>query len=401
MLMKTRIITGDIVTPYRVIPQGTLFLQEDRIGRVCGPDETVPAGERHSFPGSFLFPGLIDLHIHGVLGEDSTDGRAEGLEIIRSFLLTCGVTTFLPTTMTERREAILNAFRTLREVLGKQTKGSRMPGLHLEGPYLSMNRRGAHNPRYLRKPDRKEIDDFCETGEGLFARMTIAPELPGALELIDVLTRRGVMVSLGHTEADYQTARKAFYCGARLVTHVFNAMDPLHHRQANFLSFALGFPEIAVELIADGVHVTPEVMRLVLQLKNQDNLVLVSDAVRAAGLGDGDYTLGGQDMKVSGGIARIPFTDSLAGSTTPLNQMLRGIRDVFELSLSTLARMGSLVPARLLGIDDCYGSLERGKLADIAVFDRDFHCKAVFLGGEPVFLSSETDAQAMARGEQP
>ncbi|HSV30478.1 MAG TPA: N-acetylglucosamine-6-phosphate deacetylase [Atribacteraceae bacterium] len=391
--MKARNITGNIVTPYRVISQGTLFLRGDRIERVCGPGEELPKGECFAFPGHFLFPGLIDLHIHGVLGEDSTDGRADGLEIIRSYLMTCGVTTFLPTTMSERREAVLGAFRTLREVLDSKTKGPRLPGLHLEGPYLSMNRRGAHNPQYLRNPDWGEIDDFFKEGESLFARMTIAPELPGALEAIDVLTRRGVLISLGHTEADYQTSQKAFYRGARLVTHVFNAMDPLHHRQANFLSFALGFPEIAVELIADGVHVVREVMQLVLKLKNQDNLVLVSDAVRAAGLGDGDYTLGGQAMKVSGGIARIPFTDSLAGSTTSLNQMLRGIREAFDVSFPDLARMGSLVPARLLGIDDRFGGLERGKVADIAVFDKDFHCQAVFLGGEPLYLRSNTDSR--------
>ncbi|MBC7218005.1 MAG: amidohydrolase family protein, partial [Candidatus Caldatribacterium sp.] len=234
---------------------------------------------------------------------------------------------------------------------------------------------------FVRLPDVREMEEFLEAGNGLIKRVTIAPEIEGALELIGYLASLGVLVSLGHSEADYATSLRAYLLGARLVTHVFNGMEPLHHRKPNLLAFALGFEGIWVEVIADGVHIAPEILQILLGCKAHRTIV-VSDAVRATGMEDGVYELGGEAIKVERGIARVLSSGNLAGSTVSLRGALLNLLRAFGFSLPYLASLGSLYPAELLGIDDTLGSLERGKKADIVVFDEAFNVKGVFLNGE-------------------
>ncbi|MCX6090264.1 MAG: N-acetylglucosamine-6-phosphate deacetylase, partial [Candidatus Atribacteria bacterium] len=316
-------VRGRVVTSSGVLENGTLVIENGRIVNI--DPEPVPPQAFHrfyDFSGKCLFPGLIDLHTHGVLGEDVTDGKVPALRSISQYLFSCGVTGFLATTMTESRERLLRAIEAVVRFQKEPGSGASILGIHLEGPYLCFNRRGAHNARYLRQPDREEMEQFVTAGEGLVKRVTIAPELDGSLKIIRWCTDQGICVSLGHSEADQETCFQAFQQGARLVTHLFNGMDPLHHRKPNLLSFALGFEEIAVELIADFIHVRPEVIEIVLKCKDPDHFLPVSDAVRPTGLTDGRYEFGGEMMEMKNGIARMELTGSLAGSTSPINRGL-------------------------------------------------------------------------------
>ena len=381
------LIRGQIVAPYGVLQGGALLVKDQRIQEVIVPDDVSlfvsTRGQGLSlrdFGNCYVFPGFIDLHVHGALGFDFMDGDEEKTLKITDFLLREGVTRFLATTLTESREKIVAAIEAIAQAAKRSPS---ILGIHLEGPYLSYGRRGAHNARFLRRPDLEEIEEFMKVGNGLVKRVTIAPELEGSMEAIAYLSSQGILVSLGHSEADYATSFRAFLQGARLITHIFNGMDPLHHRVPNLLSFALGFEGVFVELIADGVHVVPEVMRVVLACK-ADRVVAVSDMVRVAGVEEGVYEMGGEAVEVKDGIARLVSSGNLAGSTTTLRRAMFSLKTIFGLPLPKLAWMGSLLPAKLLGVDRVLGSLEKGKIADIVVLDEAFNVRAVFIGGEQV-----------------
>ncbi|MGQ9623604.1 MAG: N-acetylglucosamine-6-phosphate deacetylase [Candidatus Caldatribacteriaceae bacterium] len=382
------IVKGRVVTPNRVLQGGMLLVQKGRIEEVILPEDAA------SFFGSkgsecvffdcsefYLFPGLIDLHVHGARGADFMDGDPEGVQRIADFLLQEGVTRFLATTMTERKERILSAIRTV--VVSSRALPSVL-GIHLEGPYLSQGKRGAHSLSLVRPPNIREMEEFLEAGDGLIKRVTIAPEVEGALAMVAHLASLGILVSLGHSKADYATGFRAYFSGARLITHVFNGMEPLHHRRPNLLAFALSFEGIWAEVIADGIHIAPEVLQILFACKPHRTIV-VSDAIRATGMGDGVYELGGEAIRVEEGVARVVSSGSLAGSTTSLRRALFNLRKIFDFPLPYLASLGSLYPARLLGMEDTLGSLEKGRKADIVVFDEAFNVRGVFLEGEKRF----------------
>ncbi|WP_369017609.1 N-acetylglucosamine-6-phosphate deacetylase [Thermatribacter velox] len=381
MKKESFIAKGQLVTPYGVF-KGSLLIKGDIIEDVHIGDVFSKECEGvFDFGDAYLFPGLIDLHIHGAVGEDFMDGSPEGIERITTFLLQHGVTRFLATTLTESKE---RTERAIEAIVSCKKLFPSILGIHLEGPYLSPERRGAQNASFLRKPDLNEIKEFIALGEGLIKRVTIAPELDNALDIVEYLASQDILVSLGHSTADYRISFQAFLKGARLVTHLFNGMDPLHHRSPNLLAFALGFEGICVEMIADLIHVSPEIMKIALLCK-RNRLILISDAIRATGLQDGMYEMGGEMMEMKDGIARMVSTGSLAGSTLTLDQALYNLKQLFDLSLPELARMASLLPAKLLKIDDRLGSLEKNKIADIVVFDENFRVQGVFLAGEKIF----------------
>lgn len=383
------LIKGRLVTPHGVLYGGALCTEGRYIQEILLPEDVslFLLSKREpvifDFQDCYIFPGFIDLHVHGALGLDFMDGDSEKVLQIACFLMREGVTRFLATTLTQSKESILEAIKSIVRVVKSSPS---ILGIHLEGPYLSRSRKGAHNAAFLRKPNLGEIEEFLSVGSGLVKRVTIAPELEGAMEAISFLSSQGVLVSLGHSEADYATSFRAFLQGARLITHIFNGMDPLHHRVPNLLAFALGFEGIFVELIADGMHVSPEVMKVVFACK-PDETIVVSDAIRAAGMGDGVYEMGGEQIEVQGGIARLISSGNLAGSTTTLRLSLFNLWKRFGFSLPQLAWMGSLLPAKLLGIDNVLGSLEKGKFADIVVLDELFSVRAVFVEGEKVHPS--------------
>lgn len=384
---KTLVLKGQVVTPNRVLPGGALLIRKGRIEEVILPEDVASfldtkgsEWEFFDFGAWYLFPGLIDLHVHGAVGVDFMDGDPEGIRKIAGFLLREGVTRFLATTMTEKKERILAA---VRAVVSASCALPSLLGVHLEGPYLSQGKRGAHHSSFVRPPDVQEMEEFLEAGDGLVKRVTIAPEVEGALAMVAWLSSLGILVSLGHSEADYATGLRSYFSGARLITHVFNGMEPLHHRKPNLLAFALGFEGMWVEVIADGVHIAPEILQILFTCKPH-RVIVVSDAIRAAGMEDGTYELGGEEITVEGGIARTS-SGSLAGSTVSLRRSLYNLWRLFGFPLPYLASLGSLYPAKLLGMESILGSLEKGKKADIVVFDEAFNVKSVFLEGKRVF----------------
>lgn len=375
-------IKGKIVTPQEVIP-GLVIVRENRIDDVL----FYPGGEDlevvYDFENNFIFPGLVDLHLHGLQGEDVTEGGVKSIQKISTLLPSSGVTSFLPTTLTTDLAILFKIVEEAKAWGGTPSSGARMLGLHLEGPYLSSGRRGAHSSTYLREPHQEEIKSLLQKGEGVIKRITLAPELPGALEAIEYLAQHNILVSLGHSEADYETSRQAWKKGAKMVTHLFNGMDPLHHRQPNLLAFALGNDEIYAEIIADKIHVRPEIMKIALKCKAPDHLCIVSDALKVTNLPEGVYELSGQKVEVREGMAYL-LSGTLAGSTFLLNQMLYNLKELFSIPLPQLAKMGSFIPARLVGKEKELGSIEKGKIADIVVFDDHFQVEATFINGVKV-----------------
>ncbi len=372
-------IKGKVVTPREVIP-GMVVVRESRIEGIFPHPGNEDLEVVYDFKDSFIFPGLVDLHLHGLQGEDVTEGGVKSIQKISALLPSFGVTSFLPTTLTADLATLFKIIEETKSETMASREGARVLGLHLEGPYLSLGRRGAHDPTYLRKPHEEEIKSLIQKGEGVIKRITIAPELPGALEAIEYLAQNGILISLGHSEADYETSKRAWERGAKMVTHLFNGMDPLHHRQPNLLAFALGNDEIYAEIIADKIHVKPEVIKIALKCKAPDHLCIVSDALKVSNLPEGVYELSGQKVEVREGMAYLP-SGTLAGSTFLLPQMLYNLRELFSISSPELAKMASFIPAQLVGKEKELGSIEKGKIADIVVFDNHFQVEAVFING--------------------
>lgn len=328
--------------------------------------------------GCYVVPGLVDIHIHGAVGADFSDGEAASIQAMARFLLSRGVTSFLGTSMALPGERLSQIYRTARPFVGRVCPGmATLRGVNMEGPFFNVEKRGAQNPEYIVPPD---LDLFLRLNEdsGRSIRtVAVAPETAGGLDFVEAASAV-CSVSLAHSCADYDTASRAFAAGANHVTHVFNGMPPFHHRAPGIVGAAVGTGAY-VELICDGVHVHPAVVQSVFRLFGEDRVCLISDAMRACGMPDGQYDLGGQTVTVANGCATID-TGSLAGSITTLTDCLR--RAVgFGIPLEAALKATTINPARSVGLDDIIGSLSVGKQADILVLNPDLSLKKVILGG--------------------
>ena len=340
-----------------------------RIGAVEAADETFDAA------GGYVLPGLVDIHTHGAVGQDFSDGDAQGLQPMADYYAAHGVTSVLATTMTLGEEELTGAMHTIRDF--RRAGGAKLAGVHLEGPFLSYDRRGAQAAEYLHRPDPDLFDRLNAASGGLVRLVTVACEEEGAMDFIRRVSRV-CTVSLGHTSADYDTAMNAFAAGACHATHLYNCMPPLHHRQPGVIGAALD-AGASVELISDGLHIHPSVVRATYAMFGE-RLNLVSDSLRCAGMPDGDYELGGQPIQVRGGKATLRGTDTLAGSAISL---LDGVRKAVEfgIPLADAAYAASTAPAQAAGLADV-GAVETGKCADLIVLDQTLDLKAVFIDGK-------------------
>ena len=330
--------------------------------------------------GCWLIPGLTDLHFHGCRGEDFSDGSLEGLAVMAGYELSRGVTQICPAGMTLEREALLDMCANACRYREKARAGADLMGINLEGPFLSPEKKGAQNGAWLRTPDASLFWELQGAAKGLVKLVSVAPELPGAMEFIREVGER-VNVCLGHTAADYETALAAFRSGARQVTHLYNAMPPFAHRAPGVVGAALDTPESRVELICDGVHVHPSMVRATFRMFGADRVILISDTMRAAGMPDGDYTLGGQAVHVEG--PRATLADgTLAGSSTDLMAcMVTAVR--MGIPLHQAVKAAAVNPARAIGIYSRVGSLEPGKRANLVLLDRELRVRTVIFHGEP------------------
>ena len=327
--------------------------------------------------GAYVIPGLVDIHTHGAMGEDFSDGKAEGMQPMADYYAAHGVTSFLATTMTLKEEVLTPAMHTIRDF--KRQGGAKCAGIHLEGPFLGYAKRGAQAAENLHKPDPALFDRLNEASGGMVKMVTVACEEEGGMEFVANVSKKAA-VSLGHTSCNYDQAMEAFARGASHATHLYNGMDGLHHRKPGIIAAAMD-AGASVELICDGLHIHPAAIRLAHKLYG-DKLNLVSDSLRCAGMPDGDYELGGQPITLAGGVARLTGTDTLAGSSISMLDALRNVVR-FGLPLTDAVYAASTAPAEAARLTDV-GSLQAGKCADIVILDKDLGLKAVFVDGKKI-----------------
>ena len=341
-----------------------------------------PGADALDLSGCRLVPGFVDLHFHGALGLDVMDDDPAALPGICRFLARHGTTAFLATTITAEMPALLAAVERIGRAAAGPPDGARVAGVHVEGPFINPAQKGCHRVDWMRVPSLADRDALVAHAGGAPLHLTVAPELPGAAEFIRGAVAAGSTVSLGHSDARAAEVRRGLDAGAAIFTHLFNAMRGLHHREPGVVGAALDSPA-HVELICDGVHVAPEVVKLVYQLKGPDRLVLVTDAMSATGLGDGTYRFGGLQVTVAGGIAR---TDdgALASSTITLRDALANLVRFTGAPLAEALPTVTSNPARVLGMEDRLGALAPGRVADVVALDDDLAIRAVFCRGQPV-----------------
>ena len=324
--------------------------------------------------GNFVAPGFINVHIHGCAGADAMDDQPSALETMRNFLPSTGVTSFLPTTMTMPLKNIYAALDHIRREKNK-SGGAKILGVHLEGPFISKKFKGAQDEHNILRADFDLIKNFAD----VIKIITIAPEELDGFQFIDRCLEKNIIVSIGHSAADYRTAIDAINRGARHITHLFNAQSGLHHRRPGIVGAALDSDAI-VELIADNIHVNPAVQRIVSKIKPRDQIVLITDSLRACGLGDGVYDLGGQSVSVKGMLATLD-DGTIAASVAPMNAVVKNFAVNSGWSLEKVIECVTKNPAVELKMYNAIGSLEVGKAADIIIFDDEMNIKAAFVEG--------------------
>jgi N-acetylglucosamine-6-phosphate deacetylase len=335
--------------------------------------------------GSWLAPGFIDMHVHGGDGADVMDGTVSSIDRIARFHAGHGTTGWLPTTLTASEQRLARAVQAVADAKRQGNAGAAILGVHLEGPFIADSRRGAQNPEFIVDPSRPFTESLLQVAPGLVKSMTLAPERPGGLELTKWLAEQGVLVSMGHTDATAEVAQAAIDRGVRQATHLFNGMRGLHHREGGPVTAALLDDRVACELIADGHHVQWDVMRLVVKVKGPDKLVLITDAMAAAGQPDGPFDLGGLAVTVKDGRACLRGTDQLAGSTLTMDRAVRNMVNHVGVDLVDAVRMASATPARQLGLQDKKGNVTPGMDADLVLLDEALSVVATWVGGREVY----------------
>lgn len=344
--------------------------------------EAAGAGAVLDASGCYVIPGLLDLHFHGSASADISDGDVEGLHKMGAYEASRGITAMCPATMT-LSEAQLTAAAQAAAAYEPATCEADLVGINMEGPFISPSKVGAQNPEHVRNPGVDEFRRLQQMAGGLFKLVDIAPEEPGADAFIEELSDE-VRISLAHTCTDYETAAHAFKLGAKHITHLYNAMDPMHHRKPGPIPAAAERDDITAEIIADGVHIHPAMVRLAFNMFGDDRMILISDTLRAAGLGDGVYDLGGQDVTVKGYEARID-NGALAGSVSDLMRCFYVAVKEMGIPLVSAVKAASVNPARALGLEADYGSLDVGHIADAVLLSKEtLAVKQVVLRGNAI-----------------
>jgi N-acetylglucosamine-6-phosphate deacetylase len=365
---------GKVVVPDRVLDPGWVEVVGDRLAAVGeGPP---PRQADVDLSGRVLVPGFVDLHVHGGGGASYTTGDQGEATRVVGFHRRHGTTTTMASLVTVSLAELERAVGGLAELV----VDGLLAGIHLEGPWLSTAHCGAHDPGLLRSPDGSEVERLLGRGRGTVRMVTLAPELEGGLAAVRRIVEGGAVAAVGHTDATYAVTREALDAGATVGTHLFNAMRPVHHREPGPVVALLEDPRATVEVIADGVHVHPAMLRRAVTAKGPERVALVTDAMAAAGMADGDYELGGLDVQVVGGVARLAAGGALAGSTLTMDAAFRVAVHEAGLPLEDAARLASTTPAGVLGLGDV-GAIEAGKRADLVVLDQDLRVAAVMAAG--------------------
>ena len=374
-----RIINGQVFDLEQGFLSRDVLTDGGQIASASGDDRILDAA------GCYVIPGLVDVHFHGCVGEDFSDATPDGLQKIADFELSQGVAYLCPTGMTLPEDQLTAICKNTAAHRAKHSGGAEVVGAHLEGPFLCMAKKGAQNGDYLHDPDTAMLKRLQAAAEGCVRLVTLAPEQPNSIEFIKAAVEMGVTVSVGHTTADYNTARAAFEAGASHATHLFNAMPPLAHRDPGVIGAAFDVPHVQPELICDGIHVHGSAVRAAFRLFGKERMILISDSLRATGMPDGEYPFGGQMIEVHGNRATIlGHPETLAGSVTSLMGCLRQAVS-FGIPLADAVRACTYNPARSIGIDGRAGTLDVGKEASIVLLnEKDLSIKAIVFKGQKV-----------------
>ncbi len=389
--MKKSLINGKIISPAGDIVEGKVLVLDG--GKIEGIADCAPSdSETIDCGGCYVSPGFIDIHTHGAGGCDFMDGTVEAFLTAARMHAVHGTTLLYPTTLTSTNELLFASFETYRKACALNTEGAQFGGMHLEGPYFSPKYAGAQDPRYLRNPSPEEYNEILDRCPAI-ARWSFAPELEGADEFAAELHKRGIVASIGHTDATFGDCEKAFRAGATMMTHFYSCMSTISrrnaYRYAGVIEFGYYEDGMNIEIIADGIHVPKDLLHLVLKIKGPDRISLVTDSMRAAGMPEGPSILGGlsdgQQVIVEDGVAKLLDRSAFAGSVATTDRLVRTMTRIAGCSISEAVRMMSGNPARIMGVYGSKGSLESGKDADIVVFDENININKTIIGGRVIF----------------
>lgn len=361
-----------------IFASGDIRIEEERISEIAKTLEPNPGEEVVDVHFKKVIPGLVDVHTHGAVGFDACDNTKEGLQAVANYEAENGVTSFLPTTMTILEEDLMKVMATVKEFKEEQTEGATVQGINMEGPFFSMAKKGAQNGEWIREPDIEMFKRLYKASGENIRLVDLAPELPGAEAFIKEASKL-CTVSVGHTNGTHESTKMAYDNGASHCTHLYNGMPGFSHRDPSVVGTIID-SDATTELICDGIHINPVIVRNTFRAVGEDRLVLISDSMRATGMPDGEYDLGGQNVYVKGNTATLK-DGTLAGSATNLMGCVRKAYE-FDIPLEKAVKCASLNPARAIGIDKDYGSLETGKIASIVVLNDDLEVEKVFIKGK-------------------
>lgn len=367
---------GQVVTPDGVLDAGWLAVRDGRILAIG--DGVAPDGPTMDVSGCWLVPGFVDIHCHGGGGEAFTSADPERVRKGAAAHRRHGTTTLLASLVSRPVEELVDQIAALAELVQEGL----ISGIHLEGPFLSAARCGAHNPAILRPPERSAVRKLIDAGSGTVRMVTLAPELEGAVDAVRQLVDNGVLAAIGHTDGTEAQVRPAVEAGATVATHLFNGMRPLHHREPGPIGALLDDERVTVELICDLVHLAPTTVRLAARHAGTGRTVLITDAIAAAGVGDGVYDVGGLEVRVVDGVPTLAGGAALAGSTLTMDAAFRNAVNACGLTISEAVRAASTRPAALLGLSDVTGELRAGLAADLVVLDAELRPREVMSKGE-------------------
>ena len=392
--MKTVFTNGRIILTDRILDGYSVIVEDGVISDVTkgntAADKVVDLG------GRYLAPGFIDMHTHGAGGHDFMDGTEEAIKGACMTHLSHGTTSIVPTTLTCLNSELFNFFEVFRKVKADWHEGPNLLGIHLEGPFFNAAQAGAQDPKFLQLPTRENFMPILEAGGADIMRISVAVELEGALELGRELKKRGIIAAIGHSDATYAEVAKAVGAGYSFVTHLYSGMSALHrvgpYRVLGVVESAYLFDELGVEIISDGKHLPPELLRLIVKNKGIDNICLITDSMRGAGMPEGarpklGSLTNGQETLIRDGVAMMPDLKAFAGSVCTTDRCVRTMYKLAGVSLPDAVRMMTANPAKVLGINGSKGMIAKGMDADLVVFDEDINISAVYIGGEPRYTA--------------
>ena len=377
--MKYYVYAKQIVLDDQVIDKAYLTIEDGKFGPILMEEpQDAPIKD---YSNSIVAPGLVDTHIHGYKSHDVMDNDFEGIKVISEGLLSCGVTSWLPTTLTSSAQLLNDVCETIGNHYQEVT-GAKIRGIFLEGPFFTEKYKGAQNPKYMSDPSVEKLGKWHELSQGLDNKIAIAPERKGVKEFIEFAKSKGVYTALAHSDATYEEAAAAVDAGANIFVHIYNGMSGLHHRNPGMVGAALSLDKVFAEMICDGHHVHPAAARVVTRARGPQETVLITDCMRAGGMGEGQSRLGEFEVVVKDGTARLKDTGNLAGSILELKQGVKNVVDWGLVSPAEALRMASLTPAQSVGLESVCGRIAPGYEADFIVVSDQLELEATYLDGE-------------------